>query len=83
MNTIATMEDLKTAIRELEDQNYVNEQFMKRRVEEIVHNLKPLNIVKNLFNDVIRGPETKTNLLRMAAGVATSLVIKRFFKRRP
>jgi hypothetical protein len=82
MNTIATMEDLKTAIRELEDQNYVNEQFMKRRVEDIVYKLKPLNIVKNLLNEVIRGPETKSNLLRMAAGVATSFLIKRFFKRK-
>jgi hypothetical protein len=82
MNTIATMEDLKTAIRELEDQNYGNEQFMKRRVEDIVYKLKPLNIVKNLLNEVIRGPETKSNLLRMAAGVATSFLIKRFFKRK-
>jgi hypothetical protein len=82
MSTIATMEDLKTAIRELEDQDYVNEQFMKRRVEEIVYKLKPVNIIKNLFHDVIKGPETKSNLLRMAAGVAISFVIKRFFRRR-
>jgi hypothetical protein len=81
MSTIATMEDLKTAIRELEDQDYVNEQFMRRRVEEIVYKLKPVNIIKNLFRDVINGPGTKTNLLRMAAGVATSFVIKKFFKR--
>jgi len=81
MSTIATMEELKTAIRELEDQDYVNEQFMRRRVEEIVYKLKPVNIIKNLLHDVIKGPETKSNLLRMAAGVATSFVIKRFFKR--
>jgi hypothetical protein len=81
MSTIETMGDLKTAIRELEDQDYVNEQFMRRRVEEIVHKLKPVNIIKNLFHDVIKGPETKTTLLRMAAGVATSFVIKKFFRR--
>ncbi len=81
MTPIANMEELKSAIRELEDQNYVNEQFMRRRVEHIVQNLKPLNIVKNLIHDVIKGPETKTNLLRMAAGIATSLVLKKFFRR--
>jgi hypothetical protein len=82
MTTIANMEELKSAIRELEDQNYVNEQFMRRRAEQIVQNLKPLNIVKNLVHDVIKGPETRTNLLRMAAGLATSFVLKKFFRRR-
>ncbi|MDP4148624.1 MAG: hypothetical protein Q8927_00170 [Bacteroidota bacterium] len=80
--SIANMEELKNAIRELEDQNYVNEQFMRRRVEHIVQNLKPLNIVKNLVHDVIKGSETRNNLLRMAAGLATSFVLKKFFRRR-
>jgi hypothetical protein len=82
MTRIANMEELKNAIRELEDQNYVNEQFMRRRAEQIIQNLKPLNIVKNLVHDVIKGPETRTNLLRMAAGLATSFVLKKFFRRR-
>jgi hypothetical protein len=82
MTSIANMEELKIAIRELEDQNYVNEQFMRQRAEQIVQSLKPLNIVKNLVHEVIRGPETRTNLLRMAAGIATSFVLKKFFRRR-
>jgi len=82
MTSIANMEELKIAIRELEDQNYVNEQFMRQRAEQIVQNLKPLNIVKNLVHDVIKGPETRNNLLRMAAGLATSFVLKKFFRRR-
>jgi hypothetical protein len=82
MTGISTMEELKESIRELEDQNYVNEQFMRQRVEHIVQGLKPLNIVKRLVHDVIRGPETKTNLLRMAAGFATSFVLKKIFRRR-
>jgi hypothetical protein len=82
MTSIVNMEELRIAIRELEDQSYVNEQFMRRRVEQIVQNLKPLNIVKNLVHDVIKGPETRTNLLRMAAGLATSFVLKKFFRHR-
>src|SRR5450432_3028084 len=85
MNDITTMEDLKTAIRELEDQNYVNQQFMKRRVEKIVEDLKPVNLVKNMFKQVVRAPEIKTNIfnllsgggiLRVAAGLATSFMVK-------
>ena len=82
MTGISTMEELRESIRELEDQNYVNEQFMRQRVEHIVENLKPVNIVKNLVHKVIQGPGTKTNLLRMAAGFATSFVLKKIFKRR-
>jgi hypothetical protein len=90
MKNISTMDDLKAAIRDLEDQDYVNEQFMKKRVEKIVDDLKPVNLVKNLFRDVVKRPEIKnnifslvtgTNIFRLAAGVATSFVVKKFFKK--
>lgn len=90
MKDITTMEELKAAIRELEDQNYVNQQFMKRRVEKIVDDLKPINLMKNMFRQVVRAPETKTNIfnllsgggiLRVAAGLATSFVVKKLFKK--
>lgn len=90
MNEITTMDELKSAIRELEDQDYVNQQFMKKRVEKIVDDLKPINLVKNMFKQVVRAPETKTNvfnlltgggLIRVAAGLATSFVVKKLFKK--
>lgn len=91
MNNIATMEQLKLAIQEMEDQDYVNEQFMRRRVEKIVDDLRPVNLVKNMIRHVIKAPETKksifslvtgTSLWRIAAGVATSLVVNKFFKKK-
>jgi hypothetical protein len=90
MNDITTMVELRTAIRELEDQDYVNQQFMKKRVEKIVNDLKPINLVKNMFKQVVKAPETKTNvfnlltgggLIRVAAGLATSFVVKKLFKK--
>lgn len=81
MSRITTMEELKIAIRELEDQDYVNEQFMRRRVAQIADDLKPLNIVKNLFHQVVTGSAIKTNLLRTVAGMGTSYLLGKFFKR--
>lgn len=90
MKDITTMEELKVAIRELEDQNYVNQQFMKKRVEKIVDDLKPINLVKNMFKHAVKAPETKTTVLslftgtsifRVAAGLATSFVVRKFFKK--
>jgi hypothetical protein len=90
MNDIATMDELKEAIRELEHQDYVNQQFMKKRVEKIVDDLKPVNLVKNMFKSVVKAPETKTTIFgmftgtsvfRIVAGVAASFVARKFFKK--
>ena len=81
MGKIKTIDELREAIRDLEHQNYVNEQQMRRRVTALADRLKPMNIVKNLFGQFIGGADMKTNLLKMAAGFATSLIVKKFFKK--
>ena len=92
MRDITTVDELRTAIRELEDQDYVNQQFMKKRVEKIVDDLKPVNLIKGIFRQVIKTPESKpnvfslltggTNVFRFAAGVATSFLVKKMFRKR-
>ncbi len=82
MAKINTIEELREAIRDLEHQNYVNEQHMRKRVSDMAEKLKPINLVKGLFGNLFSGhQETKTNLLRMAAGIATSFIVKKFFKK--
>ena len=81
MGKIKTLEELRGAIRDLEHQNYVNEQHMRRKVAEIADRLKPANLLKNLFSQLIHGADVRTNLLRMLAGVATSWAVKKFFRK--
>jgi len=82
MARINTIEELREAIRDLEHQNYVNEQHMRRRVAEMAGKLKPVNLIKGLFGNIFGGhQEARTNLLRMAAGIATSFIVKKFFKK--
>ncbi len=78
---IRNVDELREAIRELEHQNYINEQQMRRRVTGIRDKFKPMNIVKNLFSQVIGTSEVKTNVFRMIAGIATSFLVKKFFKK--
>lgn len=78
---IRNIDQLRVAIRDLEHQNYVNEQHMRRRVTAVADRLKPMNIVKNLFGQLIHGSDMKTNVLRMVAGFATSFIVKKFFKK--
>jgi hypothetical protein len=81
MGKIKTIDELREAIRDLEHQNYVNEQHMRRKVSEAADRLKPMNIVRNLFGQFVGGADMKSNLLKMAAGIATSFIVKKFFKK--
>ncbi|HTI12567.1 MAG TPA: hypothetical protein VL832_28535 [Puia sp.] len=78
---IGNVEELRAVIRELEHQNYVNEQQMRKRVYAIRDKLKPMNIVKNLVSQVLGTSEVKTNIFRLVAGLATSFIVKKFFKK--
>jgi hypothetical protein len=82
MSSISTMDELKLAIRELEDQHYINEQYMRRRIAQVAEDLRPMNIVKNLLHQVVAGPSVRTNLLKTAAGMGTTWLLGKFFKRR-
>ena len=82
MAKITTIEQLRETIRDLEHQNYVNEQLMRNRVAEFADRLKPANVVRNLFSHLFSGgSEMKTSLLKMDAGIATSFLVKKFFKK--
>jgi hypothetical protein len=84
MTRITTIEQLREAIRDLEHQNYVNEQLMRNRVSSLADRLKPVNIVKNLFGGIFTGnSDSKSSLLKMAAGIATSFIVKKFLRKIP
>jgi hypothetical protein len=82
MARISTIEELREAIRDLEHQNYVNEQHMRSRVAILADRLKPANVIKSLFSHFFTGGnDAKSSLLKMAAGIATSFLVKKFFKK--
>ena len=81
MGKIKNIEQLRETIRDLEHQNYVNEQHMRRKVADLADRLKPINIIKNLFSQFLGGSDKKSNLVRMVAGIATSFLVKKFFKK--
>ncbi len=81
MEKITTLDDLRRVIRDLEHQDYVNEQQLRNRVTAIADRLKPANLVRHLFGQLLGNSDIKGNLLRMVAGVATSFIVKKFFKK--
>jgi hypothetical protein len=81
LGKIRTLDELREAIRDMEHQNYVNEQHMRQKVAEMADRLKPANLIRNLFSQWIGKPDVRMNLWRMAAGVVTSLIVKKFFRK--
>lgn len=82
MTRIRTIDELREAIRDLEHQNYVNEQHMRSRIAVLTDRLKPANIVKGLLSHFFsRSQEPRTALVKLVAGIATSFLLKKFFKK--
>jgi hypothetical protein len=81
LGKIKTLTELREAIRDLEHQNYVNEQHMRHKVADIADRLKPANLIRNLFGQLLGGSDIRANLWRMAAGMATSFIVKKFFRK--
>jgi len=82
MSKIRNLEQLRETIRDLEHQDYVNQQHMRQRAVDIADSLKPMNLLKHLFSQVVGGASgVKGGLFRMAAGLVTSFVVKKFFKK--
>jgi hypothetical protein len=81
LSKIRTLGELREAIRDLEHQNYVNEQHMRTRVAEIADRLKPANLIRNLISQWTGGVDIRMSLWKMAAGVVTSLIVKKFFRK--
>jgi len=82
MGKITTLDELREAIRGLEHQNYVNEQHMRRQVTALAERLKPANLLRGLFGQLLGGKDIRSNLLRMAGGLVTSFIVKKFFRNR-
>ena len=82
MSKIRNLEELREAIRDLEHQDYVNQQHMRQKVADIADSLKPMNLLKGLVSQAVGGSGgVKGGLFRMAAGLVTSFVVKKFFKK--
>ena len=73
MQKIRTIDELREAIRDLEHQNYVNEQQMRQKVADIADRLKPINLVKGLFSNLVIAPSSNESDQQSLAKFAKGL----------
>jgi hypothetical protein len=96
MLTIRTVEELRAAIAELEFETRQKEKSIRKDISLTVESLRPYNLIKNLFGGFFNGAESaspllsykpvkgnfKAGLVRTAVAFGTSLLVRRFFRKK-
>jgi hypothetical protein len=69
MESITTVADLKKAIRLLEEEQSAKEQMLKEQFHKVYESLKPVNILKRIWNDISASSSFTDNLLGTVTGL--------------
>jgi len=71
MIKINTNKELKEAIQLLEEKRALQAQLLKNRLLSVSEELKPANIMKNIFSKVTASPDLKGGIITTAIGLST------------
>ena len=77
MTPINTSLELKAAIEELKARRESDLHNLKDEMEIVGEKLKPGNLLKTIFHDVMDLPDLKTNVLNSAIGLVTGIFAKK------
>jgi|ERR1035437_3782309 hypothetical protein len=70
---------LKQLIHEKETEHFIEGKLLREHFHRTYESLKPLNIIKNTFKEMISVPDLKTNVVNAAIGITTGFVVKKVF----
>ena len=70
---------LKQLILVKETEQFLEGKLLKEHFHRTYESLKPLNILKNTFKEIISVPDLKTNVVNAAIGITTGFVAKKVF----
>lgn len=71
MIKVKTSQELKEAIHLLEEKQALQAQLLKNRLLSVSEELKPVNIMKNIFSKVTASPDLKSGIITTAIGLST------------
>ena len=70
---------LKNSIRELKNQQRMNEQLLKMQLYIVFESLKPVNILKKTLREIATSPDLVDNILGTTVGLASGFLSKKVF----
>src|SRR5688572_26828364 len=79
MQKIQTVEDLKTAIQQLEYEQANDWSTLKGQLLTTVESLKPGNILKGTLKEIFIGPDLKSTIVNAVIGLTSGFVAAKVF----
>lgn len=79
MKKITSIDDLQESILLLEFKLANEGAMLKEQFKITYKSLKPINILKSSFKEVMAAPDLKSNILNAAIGLTTGFVAKKLF----
>lgn len=77
MTKITSITELKEAIRLLEIKQADEKALLKKEFMATYESMRPVNLIKDKFNDVITSPNLKENILNAALSLAAGYLSKK------
>ena len=71
--------NLQARIAELEALSLQQKEEMQHTAKAILHDLKPINLIKSTFSSTVKSPGFGKNVFRGALGLAAGFLSKRIF----
>lgn len=77
MYRISNVTELNNAIHLLENELNQQKQLVTDQVNVIYENFKPVNVVRDLFREVVSSDEFRSNVITAAIGISTGYITKK------
>jgi hypothetical protein len=81
MQKINSTTDIKQLIRQLENQQAIDLQQLRMQMHATYENIKPINLVRNTFKEVVASEELTDNIVNTSVGLAAGYVSKTLFEK--
>jgi hypothetical protein len=79
---INNSEDIKKVIVLIEDEVEEQKQLLMEQVNILYDNFRPVNVVKDVFREVVTSEDFRGNILTATMGISTGYVTKRLLFRK-
>lgn len=80
MQKITSAEELKDAIRQLEDKRFAEKELLKEEFSVVKDKMKPANVVKSTFNNVFSRPNMIRTVMIATLGITAGIISKKYFQ---
>jgi hypothetical protein len=81
MTKLNSATDIKQMILQLENQQIIDLQQLREQLHDVYENIKPINLVRNTFKEVVASEELTDNIVNTSVGLAAGYVSKTLFEK--